>query len=176
MSQAGKVLLSAPIPGEVGTLTGNSGGAVGPDGMGNINVVGDGTINIVGSPGTHTLTASAGHVEIGQTIGAATLDLDTIAIPNNSISFLNIEVIGAYPIADAAAIGGNFQCIALNNAGTVSFIQNSIIPLTEFQTVGTTASIAIVASGADAVIQVTGQALKTINWKSVTSVLNQATP
>ena len=41
------------------TLTGNSGGAVGPDGMANINVVGDGiTILIAGNPGTNTLTAS----------------------------------------------------------------------------------------------------------------------
>lgn len=45
--------------GTVVSLTANSGGAVGPDGMGNINVVGDGTtINIVGNPGTNTLTAS----------------------------------------------------------------------------------------------------------------------
>ena len=41
------------------TLTGNSGGAVGPNGSNNINFVGDGTsINIVGNPGTNTLTAS----------------------------------------------------------------------------------------------------------------------
>ena len=40
------------------TLTGNSGGAVGPS-AGNINVVGDATtITIAGNPGTHTLTAS----------------------------------------------------------------------------------------------------------------------
>ena len=45
--------------GTVSTLTANSGGMVGPDGSGNINVVGDGTtINIVGNPGTNTLTAS----------------------------------------------------------------------------------------------------------------------
>lgn len=44
--------------GTVATLTGNSGGAVGPF-LGNINVFGDGsTINIAGNPGTNTLTAS----------------------------------------------------------------------------------------------------------------------
>ena len=43
----------------VETLTGNSGGAVSPDGSGNIDVVGDGTtIDIVGNPGTNTLTVS----------------------------------------------------------------------------------------------------------------------
>lgn len=45
--------------GNVSTLTANSGGAVGPDGFNNINVVGDGvSINIAGNPGTNTLTAS----------------------------------------------------------------------------------------------------------------------
>lgn len=45
--------------GNLETLTGNSGGAVFPDGSDNINVVGDGTtIDIVGNPGTNTLTAS----------------------------------------------------------------------------------------------------------------------
>lgn len=45
--------------GSVVELTGNSGGAVGPDGGGNINVVGDGTVvTVVGNPGTNTLTTS----------------------------------------------------------------------------------------------------------------------
>lgn len=45
--------------GNVLTLTANSGGAVGPDGGGNINTVGDGTtINGVGNPGTNTITFS----------------------------------------------------------------------------------------------------------------------
>jgi len=42
------------------TLTGNTGGAVFPDGSNNINVIGDTTtVNIAGNPGTHTLTVSA---------------------------------------------------------------------------------------------------------------------
>jgi len=46
-------------PSEVETLTGNSGGAVGPSVSNNINVVGDGTtITILGNAATHTLTAS----------------------------------------------------------------------------------------------------------------------
>jgi hypothetical protein len=40
----------------VETLTGNSGGAVGPDAGHNINVVGTGSITVVGNPGTNTLT------------------------------------------------------------------------------------------------------------------------
>src|SRR5947209_8551610 len=45
--------------GNLSTLTGNSGGAVSPDGFQNINVVGDTTtITIAGNAGTNTLTAS----------------------------------------------------------------------------------------------------------------------
>jgi hypothetical protein len=58
MSQAGKFISSSPAPGTVLTLTGNSGGAVGPDGGGNIDVVGSGTVSVAGNPGTNTLTIS----------------------------------------------------------------------------------------------------------------------
>ncbi len=43
--------------GAVSTLTGNTGGAVGPT-ANNINVVGSGTIAVAGNPGTSTLTIS----------------------------------------------------------------------------------------------------------------------
>ncbi len=61
MSQIYKPLSATPPPpGFLETLTGNSGGAVGPDASDNINVVGDGTtVNVVGNPGTNTLTISA---------------------------------------------------------------------------------------------------------------------
>ncbi len=46
--------------GQIETLTGNSGGAVGPDVTFNLNLLGNNTqgINIVGSPGTNTLTVA----------------------------------------------------------------------------------------------------------------------
>ncbi len=59
MSQAGRFNDGTPTPGTILTLTGNSGGPVGPDGGGNIDVVGDGTtVDVVGNPGTNTLTIS----------------------------------------------------------------------------------------------------------------------
>lgn len=65
MSQAGSFIKGGG-PAVVETLTGNTGGAVGPDGSNNINVVGDGTTaTVAGNPGTHTLTIStAGSVPI----------------------------------------------------------------------------------------------------------------
>src|SRR5580698_3075585 len=60
MSQAGRLNGITPVPVTVvETLTGNTGGAVGPTGN-NINVVGDGTtVEVTGNPGTSTLTISA---------------------------------------------------------------------------------------------------------------------
>lgn len=55
MSQITKYLLGSSNP--IDTLTGNSGGAVGPT-AGNINIVGAGSISVSGNPGTSTLTIS----------------------------------------------------------------------------------------------------------------------
>ena len=55
MSQAGRYIAgtgAAPIE----TVTGNVGGAVSPDGAGNINIVGGTNITTTGNPGTNTLT------------------------------------------------------------------------------------------------------------------------
>jgi C1q domain-containing protein len=59
MSQAGilNTTVIPPPPTVVETLTGNTGGAVGPTGN-NINFIGSGLVNIVGTPGTSTLVAS----------------------------------------------------------------------------------------------------------------------
>lgn len=40
------------------TITGTSGGAVGPDGSNNVNLIGTGTISVVGNPGANTLTVT----------------------------------------------------------------------------------------------------------------------
>jgi len=60
MSHISQIQRGNPGPGTaVNTLTGNSGGAVSPDGSYNINVVGSGGVSVVGNPGTHTLTISS---------------------------------------------------------------------------------------------------------------------
>jgi hypothetical protein len=59
MSQSGKLATGSVPPGSaVQTLTGNTGGPVGPDGVGNINVVGVNVITVDGNPGTFTETIS----------------------------------------------------------------------------------------------------------------------
>lgn len=57
MSQIGNFNPGGSGAGAVLTLTGNTGGAVGPN-SGNINIVGTGGITVAGNPGTSTLTIS----------------------------------------------------------------------------------------------------------------------
>lgn len=56
--QVGALPPPPPLP-TVDTLTGNSGGAVGPDVMNNINILGGTGIVTSGNPGTNTITISA---------------------------------------------------------------------------------------------------------------------
>lgn len=71
MSQAGIINAeSGPLPADVlETLTGNSGGAVSPDTLHNINIVGTGGVTVTGDPTTHTLSIAGA--------GAATITIDT---------------------------------------------------------------------------------------------------
>lgn len=56
MSQMGSYIIKGGGPGVVDTLTGNTGGPVGPDGSDNINIIGTSPISVAGNPGTNTLT------------------------------------------------------------------------------------------------------------------------
>jgi hypothetical protein len=60
MSQAGLLSENSSALPDVETLTGNSGGAVGPDAAFNIDIQGDNTqgIDIVGTPASNLLTVS----------------------------------------------------------------------------------------------------------------------
>jgi hypothetical protein len=83
MSQAG-VKVTASSLGAVTTLTGNAGGAVGPSGAGNINVVGGNNITITGNPGTNTLTASVtGTTNHAVQVGNATGSLTSLTVGTN---------------------------------------------------------------------------------------------
>jgi len=55
MSQSGSSYEGTALP-NIETITGNSGGAVGPDSSLNINLVGQGGVEVAGDPGTNTLT------------------------------------------------------------------------------------------------------------------------
>ena len=95
----------------VGTVTGNSGGAVSPL-AGNINIVGDGTTaTVVGNPGTHTLTIS--------TIGGGGGDLTVLAGDTGSATPLagTINIISGVSTANCGStvsISGASHTLTLN--------------------------------------------------------------
>lgn len=119
--------------GNLETLTGNSGGAVSPDGASNINVVGDGTyIDIVGNPGTNTLTASlvngGSYAQLFQAdVGTAT----PLAGQLNILGANGIQTFGAGqtititapstpPFVTWADVSGTSQAMAVNTGYTAN--------------------------------------------------------
>lgn len=124
MSQAGKLFDGTILP-DIETITGNSGGAVGPTG-GNINVVGDGTtINIAGNPGTSTLTANviAGSEQItitGDTGGAQTSNTFTLAGGTTGLSFGGAADVFTTTFAGITANGGTVSLATDATASTIN--------------------------------------------------------
>lgn len=94
MSQSGTANRGVFPPGSVvETLTGNTGGPVGPDGTNNIDIVGDGVVSVAGNPGTNTLTIS-----VDDTV-ATTFTTDSgVATPVAN----NIDIIGGTGIVTSA--------------------------------------------------------------------------
>ena len=105
----------AGVPGGIFTLTGNSGGAVGPDVLSNVNVRGDGIgITIVGTPGSNTLTASlvGGGVPATSFVtgaGASTVSGGT-AVPLAGV----LNVLGAHNVLTGAAIANTVTVFGTN--------------------------------------------------------------
>lgn len=97
----------------VATLTGNSGGAVPPDGANNINVVGSGNITIAGNPGTNTLTA---------TIVGTTNHAVQVGNAGGSLTSLGVGATGTV-LAGNTAADPSFQ--ALSGLAVTSITGNS---------------------------------------------------
>lgn len=102
---------------DVETLTGNSGGAVGPNGAGNINVLGADNITVTGNPGTNTLTITDtdNTIYTAQTIGNVTATIFTYAIPAESAVFIGAQVVGAKDDY-TEVFGGPISCVARRDA------------------------------------------------------------
>lgn len=96
-------------------LQGNTGGQVGPDGNGVINVIGDGTtIAIAGNPGTNTLTTS-----VTQNFAATyTTDDANFAVP---VAY-NLNVFGGTGITTSSS-GDTVTISATGGTGTVTGLE-----------------------------------------------------
>jgi hypothetical protein len=133
MSQAGLLVNSGIAPGTgIQTLEGNSGGPVGPNGGGNLFVVGDGiTIDIVGTPGSNTLTASVigsgATVTLNGDIGSALLgSVFTFDAHTNSGSSVFFSADGASTISLLVTDPSSNTIMGENSGnGTLSGSENS---------------------------------------------------
>jgi hypothetical protein len=127
MSQAGTFGSGGVFPPGtvVQTITGNSGGAVGPDGSNNINIVGSGDITVTGNPGTNTL-------DISLTGGIATEYITDTGTAEPVGGILNIN--GFHGITTFGST--NIVLVALNNFITLGDL-SVITPGSDALTVNT---------------------------------------
>ena len=124
MSQAG--FLKANLPphpvGVVETLTGNAGGAVGPNILNNINIVGTNPITVTGTPLTNTETITIATATTAQ-IGATTLatDAETIAgaVSTHAVTPTSLKAKLGTQTVDGIAYGnGQTNALDWTAAGT----------------------------------------------------------
>lgn len=116
MSQSGTYGAGGGGGGALNTLTGNAGGPVGPDGGGNIDIVGAGGVTVTGNAGTNTLTITA---------GASNLTFNTDGTP----------AVSAGGVIEITGDGGNISTNGATNVVSLNFAASPDFPGTV--TVGT---------------------------------------
>lgn len=128
MSQSGTLNRAVIPPGSgVDTLTGNSGGAVGPDLSNNINTVGTGNITIVGNPGTNTLTTElTGITQHSIQVGGAANALTQLGVATSG--YLPIGSTGADPVLAPLTPGTGISIT--NGAGSITIAATGTTNLT----------------------------------------------
>lgn len=162
-------LISGVGPGgtNIEKLTGDVGGAVGPDAGFNVNLLtGDG-LTATGVPGSNTITFTLDNFVIGsgQTIGAVTANL--ITFPMGAVAGMRIleakvegfEATGPGGVAYNLVGGARTTGAAATLVGVVDKVVLEDAALV-------TADANLVQSGNNIIVQVTGVAGLTINYKA----------
>jgi len=170
MSQAGIVSDTTSGAPDIETLTGDVGGAVSPDAAFNINLLtGDGLVS-TGNPATNTITWSLDGLNYGtgQTIGAVTDDLITIDLGATPTTYIIEAKIAGFETATPSGVVYNIICGARTTgaAATITAAQDKYSG--EEAALGA-CSASFVTVGNTVVLQVTGTAGLTIDWKASTT-------
>jgi hypothetical protein len=149
VSQSGVLSVATGGGSVVETLTGNSGGAVGPDGSFNINVLGNNSsgINIVGNPGTNTLTVTAFQATTTQegTITLAT-NAQTIAGVNTANAVVPSSLaakLGTQTAHNVAVFEGTSSALTAISPSTTGFVltSNGLAADPSFQTISASGAL-----------------------------------
>ena len=165
MSQAGILSEDTSPLANIETLTGNVGGAVGPDAAHNVNILGGVGIDVVGNPATNTLTISDDDLVQGN---VTTLN----AIPATCINFPLGVVPGVYILDGRLAAhdttdvagAGYFFTAAFRTTGAIALLI-AVRYQDDFEELAMEPSdFNLIALGNSAILQVFGINAKTINW------------
>lgn len=111
--------------GGLSSLTGNSGGAVGPT-TGNINIVGSGGVTVAGNPGTSTLTVTvsgSGMTWNEVTTASQSMAVNNAYVANNTVLVtLTLPAVAAFgDIVQVVGKGTGLWTIAQNAGQTIHF-------------------------------------------------------
>jgi hypothetical protein len=174
MSHSGALNGGSGGGGPVSTLTGNTGGAVGPDGASNINVIGSGAITVTGNAGTHTLTITDQLVQIGTatTVGATTATLITIPLAASQSVMIQC-ILTAYESTTPTAFGGQIIGAVFRAGAAAAAVLPNPDPFSSEGGAIPNATMNISASGNNALVTVTGQAGLTLNWRGAAFFITQ---
>jgi hypothetical protein len=171
MSQIAK-LFDGTSKKDVETLTGDVGGAVGADAAFNINLLtGDG-LTSTGVPASNTLTFTLdGYSKgTGQTIGAVTADLITIALGATPTTYIVEAKVAGFEATNPAGVGYNLIA-SVRTTGIAATIIGAQDKIVQEEAALTGCDANMVAVGNTLVVRVTGNAGLTVNWSSTANRL-----
>jgi hypothetical protein len=164
MSQAGVASNKTSPASDVEFITGNSGGAVGPDAAFNLNLLGAEEVIVTGSPATNTLTIDSINGS-ANTVGAVTADLITLPLGAVPAGYSFYVIISGFDITTPSiatySITGGIRttgAAAVRDA-TPSYSDSEAAPMIPTDD-------DLIAVGNNAVVRVTGVAGLTIHWKA----------
>ena len=168
MSQGGILSdVTSPLA-NLETLTGDIGGAVGPDGLLNINLLTGNGLTSTGVPASNTITFTRDddpYEGTGQTIGAVTANLITIPLGATPTTYtIECRIAGFESTTPAGC--GYFLICAFRTDGATASLVGTVDRTTNEDAALNLCNATMVASGNNAVVQVLGTAGLTINWRA----------
>jgi len=170
MSQGGILSDKTSPLANIETLTGDVGGAVGPDGAFNINLLTGEGLTTTGVPVSNTITITRDDTPYsgtGQTVGAVTADLITIPLGATPATYAIEARIAGFESTTPAGCGYSLFA-TFRTTGAAAVVCGTVDKITNEEAALIAANATMVASGNNAVVQVTGVAALTINWKAFT--------
>jgi alkaline phosphatase len=169
MSQGGILSDKTSAAANIEFLTGDVGGAVGPDAAFNINLLTGAGLTTTGVPASNTITWTLDNYSNQTATTSDAVPNVTMTIPLGAVAGVyTVDVnVSAYNVTDSAAAGFSlFGTVKTNGAvGTLVGLPDKIV---NNEVAMATSDANIIVSGNNMVIQVTGIAAKVINWRAIT--------